>query len=158
MTVNRENAPDAAAARKTPTVAASPQAPDDAASPQAAGSTASAQAAVGAEEPAHPTNRLDEMVHQRHRLGILTIADEAERVEFTYLRETLGLTGGNLSRHLAVLEEAKLIEVAKGYEGRRPRTWVSISAQGRASLDAELDALRQLVARRSQRAARPKPK
>jgi len=149
VTVNQENAPDVAAAPQTPTTAASPQASASAAAQEAAG---------GADAPAHPTNRLDEMVHQRHRLGILTIADEAERVEFTYLRETLGLTGGNLSRHLAVLEEAKLIEVAKGYEGRRPRTWISISAQGRASLDAELDALRQLVARRSQRAARDEPR
>ena len=71
----------------------------------------------------HPTNGLDEIVHQRHRLGILTIAAEAKRAEFGYLRETLGLTAGNLSRHLTVLEDAGLIEVEKGYAGRRPRTW-----------------------------------
>lgn len=99
------------------------------------------------QRPAHPTNGLDELVHQRHRLGILTIADEADRVEFTYLRETLALTGGNLSRHLAVLEQAGLINVEKGYEARRPRTWISISDRGRAALTAELNALQQLVQR-----------
>jgi len=95
----------------------------------------------------HPTSNLDDVVHQRHRLGILTIAAEAERVEFTYLRDTLGLTGGNLSRHLAVLQEASLIEVTKGHEGRRPKTWVAITPAGRAALTAELEALAALVTR-----------
>ena len=54
----------------------------------------------------HPTNEIDETVHQRHRLGILTITAEAQRAEFGYLREALGLTPGNLSRHLTVLEQA----------------------------------------------------
>jgi DNA-binding MarR family transcriptional regulator len=93
----------------------------------------------------HPTNGLDEIVHQRHRLGILTITAEAKRAEFGYLREALDLTPGNLSRHLTVLEEAGMVEVEKGYEGRRPRTWVSITRKGRSALTAELDALTKLV-------------
>jgi DNA-binding MarR family transcriptional regulator len=93
----------------------------------------------------HPTNGLDEIVHQRHRLGILTIAAEAKRTEFGYLRETLGLTAGNLSRHLTVLEDAGLVEVEKGYKGRRPRTWVRITRRGRSALAAELDVLAGLV-------------
>ena len=67
-------------------------------------------------------------MHQRHRLGIFTITAEAELADFGYLREALRLTPGNLSRHLTVLEEAGLIQVKKGYEGRRPRTWVQITA------------------------------
>jgi DNA-binding MarR family transcriptional regulator len=97
----------------------------------------------------HPTNGLDEIVHQRHRLGILTIAAEAKQAEFRYLRETLGLTPGNLSRHLTVLEDAGLIEVEKGYAGRRPRTWVRITRRGRSALDAELNVLAGLVRLRS---------
>ncbi|HSZ99539.1 MAG TPA: transcriptional regulator [Streptosporangiaceae bacterium] len=93
----------------------------------------------------HPTNGLDEVVHQRHRLGILTITAEARRAEFGYLREALDLTPGNLSRHLTVLERAGMVEVEKGYEGRRPRTWVSITRKGRSALAAELDALTKLV-------------
>lgn len=100
----------------------------------------------------HPTSGLDDTVHQRHRLGILTITAEARRAEFGYLREELGLTAGNLSRHLAVLEEAGLVAVEKGYAGRRPRTWVSITAAGRAALRAELAALTELL-RRHQAAA-----
>ncbi len=95
----------------------------------------------------HPTNGLDETVHQRHRLGILTITAEAESADFGYLREALGLTPGNLSRHLTVLEEAGLIKVDKGYEGKRPRTWVSITGSGRSALAAELAALTELLRR-----------
>ncbi len=98
----------------------------------------------------HPTNGLNETVHQRHRLGILTITAEAKRAEFGYLREALDLTPGNLSRHLTVLEDAGLVEVEKGYEGRRPRTWVRITRQGRSALAAELDTLAKLVRQHSE--------
>ena len=97
--------------------------------------------------PEHPTKDLDETVHQRHRLGILTITAEAQRADFGYLREALGLTPGNLSKHLTVLEQAGLIEVEKGYASRRPRTWVRITAAGRAALAAELATLTELLRR-----------
>jgi DNA-binding transcriptional ArsR family regulator len=97
-------------------------------------------------DPAHPTNGLDDTVHQRHRLGILTITAEA-RADFGYLRDALSLTPGNLSRHLAVLEDAGMVQVEKGYEGRRPRTWVRITGPGRAALASELTALTELVRR-----------
>jgi DNA-binding MarR family transcriptional regulator len=95
--------------------------------------------------PAHPTAALSEIVHQRHRLGILTITSRARQADFSYLREALSLTSGNLSTHLTVLEDAGLVRVEKGYEGRRPRTWVSITGPGRAALNAEMDALTRLV-------------
>jgi DNA-binding MarR family transcriptional regulator len=95
----------------------------------------------------HPTNGIEETVHQRHRLGILTITAEARRADFGYLREALGLTPGNLSRHLTVLEEAGMVQVEKGYQGRRPITWVRITSQGRAALAAELTALTELIRR-----------
>lgn len=97
----------------------------------------------------HPTAALDDVVHQRHRLGILTIAAEVKRVEFAYLKSTLGLTAGNLSRHIAVLEEAGLLVIEKGYEGKRPKTWVSVTATGRKALAAEMAALRALLDRHS---------
>jgi DNA-binding MarR family transcriptional regulator len=94
---------------------------------------------------AHPTTELDEIVHQRHRLGILTITAEAQSADFGYLRDALGLTPGNLSRHLTVLEEAGLVTVSKGYEGRRPRTWIRITKDGRSALAAEIASLTALV-------------
>jgi DNA-binding MarR family transcriptional regulator len=93
----------------------------------------------------HPINGLDDVVHQRVRLGIMAVTHEAKRVEFSFLRETLDLTAGNLSQHLGVLERAGLIDVEKGYEGRRPRTWISLTKAGTAALRAELATLRVLI-------------
>ncbi|MER5704673.1 transcriptional regulator [Micromonospora sp. NPDC002296] len=108
-------------------------------------------AETGAPDPhepsAHPVTGLDEVVHQRVRLGILTIAHEARRVEFGYLRTQLDLTAGNLSKHLSVLEAAGLIEVEKGYAGRRGRTWITLSAAGSTALAEEIGRLKLLIAR-----------
>ncbi|MDP9342382.1 MAG: transcriptional regulator [Actinomycetota bacterium] len=94
----------------------------------------------------HPAQDLDEVVHQRNRLAILAILSEARKVEFTYLQKSLDLTGGNLSRHLQVLEDAGLVHIEKGYEGRRPRTWVQITKAGSRALARELRTLEEIVA------------
>jgi len=95
----------------------------------------------------HPVTGLDEVVHQRVRLGILTITHEARRVEFGYLRTQLELTAGNLSKHLSVLETAGLIDIEKGYEGKRGRTWITLTPAGNAALAAEISRLKVLIAR-----------
>ncbi|MFD3811078.1 transcriptional regulator [Rhodococcus sp. NPDC058639] len=53
----------------------------------------------------HPTSGLDDVVHQRVRLGVLAVLSQAKSVDFVFLKEELGLTSGNLSRHLTVLAE-----------------------------------------------------
>jgi DNA-binding MarR family transcriptional regulator len=95
----------------------------------------------------HPTADFDESVHQPNRLAILVVLTEAERADFTFLKKTLGLTDGNLGRHLAQLEDNGFIELTKGYEGRRPRTWAKLTPAGRRALQAELRAMRQLLKR-----------
>jgi DNA-binding MarR family transcriptional regulator len=97
-------------------------------------------------EDPHPSQRLDDVVHQRVRLGILAVLSEADVADFAYLKESLGLTDGNLSRHLQVLEEAGYVHIDKAFEGRRPRTWVSATKAGRTAFAAELGALRELIA------------
>ena len=93
----------------------------------------------------HPTNGLDDVVHQRVRLGILAITHQARRVEFGFLRSTLQLTAGNLGQHLTVLETAALVHIEKGYEGKRPRTWVTLTSAGQAALRAEITHLKHLI-------------
>ena len=97
-------------------------------------------------EEGHPSQRLDDIVHQRVRLGILAVLAEADQADFAFLKDSLGLTDGNLSRHLQVLEEAGYVKIAKTFEGRRPRTWVASTKPGRAAFASELAALRQLIA------------
>jgi len=93
----------------------------------------------------HPTARIDNTVHQRVRLGILTVLGEADRADFSYLRDALELTDGNLSRNLQVLEEAGYVAIEKTFEGKRPRTWVSATKSGEQALAAEVAALRELI-------------
>ncbi|MFE4977459.1 winged helix-turn-helix domain-containing protein [Kitasatospora sp. NPDC056651] len=93
----------------------------------------------------HPTSSLDDVVHQRVRLGILAVTKEARRVEFTFLRTSLGLTGGNLSQHLGVLEKAGLVTIDKGYEGKRARTWIQLTRDGRKALEDEIATLKALI-------------
>jgi DNA-binding MarR family transcriptional regulator len=102
----------------------------------------------------HPVSRLDDVVHQRVRLGILAIAQEARRVEFGFLRANLELTAGNLSQHLGVLENAGLITIEKGYEGKRARTWITLTKAGQAALAEEIAQLRRLISQ-VDRASRP---
>jgi DNA-binding MarR family transcriptional regulator len=91
--------------------------------------------------------QLDEVVHQRNRLAILAVLEEASKAEFGFLQTTLDLTPGNLSRHLEILESAGYVAIEKGYSGKRPRTWVRITKSGRAALRAEVAALRSLLRR-----------
>ena len=87
-----------------------------------------------------------EVVHQRSRLAVLTVLYEAGEADFGELRRVTGLSDGNLSRHLTVLEEAGLVDIRKGFVGRRPRTWVNMTTAGRAAYEHELQILRSLVA------------
>lgn len=95
----------------------------------------------------HPAKRLEDTVHQRVRLGILTMLIDKPRADFSQLRDTLHLTDGNLSRHLQVLEDAGYVRIVKLFENRKPKTWVSVTREGRGALEAEIDALRELIER-----------
>ena len=95
----------------------------------------------------HPALALDDLVHQRTRLGILTILAESDRADFTYLKEALALTDGNLGRHLETLREGGLVDIEKGYVGRRPKTWAMITTAGKHALAEHVTALRAIVDR-----------
>ena len=91
----------------------------------------------------HPIHRLDETVHQRVRLGILAVLSEADMAEFTFLRDHLDVTDGNLNRHLHVLAEAGYVRLVK--DGTPPRTWIHATRNGRKALDDHLARLREIT-------------
>src|SRR5687767_3095029 len=95
----------------------------------------------------HPALSLGDLVHQRTRLGILTILSESGRADFTYLKAALDLTDGNLGRHLETLREAGMIDIEKEFVGRRPKTWAAITKHGRHALNEHVAALREIVDR-----------
>jgi DNA-binding MarR family transcriptional regulator len=99
----------------------------------------------------HPTNDLDDTVHQRVRLGILAVLAEAQRADFSFLRDTLALTDGNLSRHLKALEDVGYVRTDRRPHGARKRTWVTATKDGRTALESELTALQELIDRTQRR-------
>jgi DNA-binding MarR family transcriptional regulator len=89
---------------------------------------------------------LDRVIHEKARLGIVTaLVGRPEGLAFNDLLRLCGLTQGNLSRHLAVLEEAGLVSISKGFEARRPRTDISLTAEGRRRFLDYLSVLEQVV-------------
>lgn len=75
---------------------------------------------------------LDRVLHEKARLGIMTcLVGRANGILFGELKELCSLTDGNLSRHLEVLNESGLIEIWKGFQGKRPQTLVRLSKEGR---------------------------
>ena len=75
---------------------------------------------------------LDRVIHEKARLGILTsLMVHPKGLAFADLKQLCGLTDGNLSRHLQVLEEAQVVEIIKTFERKRPLTTCRMTASGR---------------------------
>jgi DNA-binding MarR family transcriptional regulator len=89
---------------------------------------------------------LDRVIHEKARLSVLTsLVAHPKGLVFGDLKQMCGLTDGNLSRHLQVLEEAKFIEIEKGYDHNRPQTVCRITAHGRRRYLDYLKVLEQVV-------------
>jgi DNA-binding MarR family transcriptional regulator len=89
---------------------------------------------------------LDRVMHEKARLGILTsLVTRPEGVRFGELKQMCALTDGNLSRHLDVLRQAGLVEIWKGYEGRRPQTMCRVTPDGRRRFVQYLEELERVV-------------
>jgi DNA-binding MarR family transcriptional regulator len=86
------------------------------------------------------------VIHEKARLGLMTsLMVHPKGLAFADLRQLCGLTDGNLSRHLQVLQEAGLVEVTKGYEGNRPHTSCRLTKAGRRRFLEYLAVLEGLV-------------
>lgn len=91
---------------------------------------------------------LDSTIHQPVRLQImaaLAVLGPRESVNFTYLRDALQTTDGNLGAHLLKLEEAGYLEQEKSFVNRKPRTDIRVTAKGRAAFQDHVAALKQLL-------------
>jgi DNA-binding transcriptional ArsR family regulator len=89
---------------------------------------------------------LDRVIHEKARLGVLTsLMAHPKGLAFADLKQLCGLTDGNLSRHLQVLQEAGLVDITKGYEGNRPHTSCRLTKAGRRRFLEYLAVLERLV-------------
>ena len=89
---------------------------------------------------------LDRVIHERARLSILTsLVTNPKGLTFNDLKQLCALTDGNLSRHLAVLEKGKMVEILKGHERNRPLTVCRITSFGRKRYLEYLSTLEQVI-------------
>ncbi|MEF9903902.1 winged helix-turn-helix domain-containing protein [Streptomyces sp. P9-A2] len=87
------------------------------------------------------------MIHAPARLQILSLLAAATEAEFAFVRDSLEISDSVLSKHAAALEKAGYVEIRKGYVGKRPRTWLKLSPQGRRAFAEYVDNLQRIVGR-----------
>jgi DNA-binding HxlR family transcriptional regulator len=89
---------------------------------------------------------LDRVIHERARLSVLTsLIAHPKGLRFNDLKQLCALSDGNLSRHLQVLQEAELVQIAKGFDNNRPQTMCRITALGRRRYLEYVEVLEQVV-------------
>ncbi len=93
----------------------------------------------------HISVKLDKVIHQQTRLGIMSILMVTEEVDFNYLKSQLKLTDGNLSTHLSLLEKYKFIKIKKKFVKKKPRTLCQVTASGRSAFLTYMNDLEKII-------------
>jgi DNA-binding MarR family transcriptional regulator len=93
----------------------------------------------------HARHRLDDVIHAPVRFSIVAALASVDQAEFAVVRDAVEITDSALSKQVATLEGAGYLAVSKGYVGRRPRTWLALTKQGRLALERHLAALREIA-------------
>lgn len=88
---------------------------------------------------------LDDVIHSRIRLAIVSLLATRDEADFTFLRDQVATTDGNLTTHLRKLSDAGYVEGERRREGRRTRTTFRLTPTGRKALDDYLDKLQRLL-------------
>jgi len=96
-------------------------------------------------EAVNEAHKLDRLVHERLRLGMLSALSVNESLTFNDLKKLLDTTDGNMSVHARKLEEAGYITCTKSFAGRMPRTDYKLTAAGRRALERYLDHMEALI-------------
>ena len=89
--------------------------------------------------------RFDELILSKTRLGIISALIGGDKLEFTYLRDILELSDGNLSVQIRKLEEAGYIKVKKTFVERKPKTFCKITAKGQKAIKNLISKLEEMV-------------
>ena len=93
----------------------------------------------------HPRHRLDDLIHSPVRFSIVATLAGADNAEFSFVRDAIEVSDSVLSRQVSTLESAGYVKVKKGYVGKRPRTWLSLTTSGRDAFERHLAALREIA-------------
>jgi DNA-binding MarR family transcriptional regulator len=92
-----------------------------------------------------PFLNLDRVIHEKGRLGIMSLLAASPELSFTELRDALAMTDGNITTHIRTLQETGYVSVAKSYQNNRPLTTCSLTAKGEKAFAAYINLLEQIV-------------
>ena len=92
-----------------------------------------------------PFLQLDRVIHEKGRLAIMSLLAASPQLAFTEMRDTLNMTDGNLTAHMRTLQESGYVSVTKEFQGGRPLTTYSLTAQGRKAFATYINLLEQIV-------------
>lgn len=98
-----------------------------------------------AQQTQHARFDLDEVIHAPVRFSIVAALAKVDEAEFAAVRDAVQVSDSVLSKQVTILEGAGYVGVKKGYVGKRPRTWLSLSRAGRAAFESHLAALRAIA-------------
>ena len=100
---------------------------------------------------------IDRVIHEKARLSIVaSLASHADGLLFNDLKDLCSLTDGNLSRHLAVLQESGVVDMKKSFQNNRPQTWCRLTASGRKRFNEYVEELEKVVSDAVKMSARGK--
>lgn len=92
-----------------------------------------------------PFLQLDRVIHEKGRLAIMSLLAASAQLSFTEMRDTLGMTDGNITAHVRTLQESGYISVTKEFKGGRPLTTYALTSEGRKAFTAYINLLEQIV-------------
>jgi DNA-binding transcriptional ArsR family regulator len=92
-----------------------------------------------------PFLKLDRVIHEKGRMAIMSLLAATPELSFMEMKQTLGMTDGNLSVHLRTLQEAGYIAISKTFQDRKPLTTCALTSSGRKAFSSYIDLLEQIV-------------
>jgi DNA-binding MarR family transcriptional regulator len=93
----------------------------------------------------HPRHALDDLLGHPVRFSMVALLAAASKVEFSFVRDHVEVTDSVLSKQVSALEQAGYVKVDKGFVGKRGRTWLSLTKQGRRTFERHMAALREIA-------------
>ena len=92
-----------------------------------------------------PFLQLDRVIHEKGRLAIVSMLAASPELSFTEMRDSLGMTDGNLTTHIRTLQEAGYLSVTKSFQNNRPLTTCALTAAGRKAFARYINLLEQII-------------
>jgi DNA-binding MarR family transcriptional regulator len=89
--------------------------------------------------------QLDKVIHEKSRMAIMSTLASCVELSFTGLRDTLGMTDGNLTTHIRTLQKSGYVSVSKRFSDNRPLTTCALTREGREAFGGYVDLLEEII-------------